>query len=38
MKKRKSKNYKRKYEVSLEELYKNEKYKRYADNQNYEQY
>ena len=38
MKNRKSKNYKRKYEVSLEELYKNEKYKRYADNQNYEQY
>ena len=38
MKKRKSKNYKRKYEVSLEELYKNEKYQKYADNQNYEQY
>ena len=38
MKKRKSKNYKRKYEVSLEELYKNENYKRYADNQKYEQY
>ena len=38
MKKRKSKSYKRKYEVSLEELYKNENYKRYADNQSYEQY
>ena len=38
MKKRKSKNYKRKYEVSLEELHKNENYKRYADNQSYEQY
>lgn len=38
MKKRKSKNYKRKYEVSLEELYKNERYKRYADNKSYEQY
>lgn len=38
MKKRKSKNYKRKYEVSFEELYKNENYKRYADNQSYEQY
>ena len=38
MKKRKSKSYKRKYEVSLEGLYKNENYKRYADNQSYEQY
>ena len=38
MKKRKSKSYKRKYEVSLEELYKNKNYKRYADNQSYEQY
>ena len=38
MKKRESKNYKRKYEVSLEELYRNEDYKRYSDNESYEQY